>query len=92
MANLTPAGENWLFRPLTSTKHGHRLKQVGQLTYSQVREVVREGLRRLGVKPDDYGLHSLRAGGPTAAANAGVEDRLFKRHGRLSLKMPKMAS
>ncbi|KAL5497418.1 hypothetical protein EMCRGX_G013885 [Ephydatia muelleri] len=27
-------------------------------------------------------MHSLRAGGATAAANAGVPDRLFKRHGR----------
>ena len=82
MANLTPAGENWLFRPLTATKHGHRLKQVGQLTYSWVWEVVREALCKLGEKPDDYGLHSFRAGGATAAANTGVEDQLFKRHGR----------
>ena len=29
-----------------------------------------------------FGMHSLRAGGATAAANAGVPDRLFKRHGR----------
>ena len=28
------------------------------------------------------GTHSLRGGGATAAANAGVPDRLFKRHGR----------
>ena len=48
MANFTLAGENWLLRPLTATKHGHRLKQVGQLTYSWVQEVVREALRRLG--------------------------------------------
>jgi len=27
------------------------------------------------------GTHSLRSGGATAAANAGVPDRLFKRHG-----------
>ena len=27
-------------------------------------------------------MHSLRAGGATAAANAGVPDRLLKRHGR----------
>ena len=26
--------------------------------------------------------HSLRGSGATAAANAGVPDRLFKRHGR----------
>ena len=29
-----------------------------------------------------YGLHSLRAGGASAAANAHITDRLFKRHGR----------
>ena len=27
------------------------------------------------------GRHSLRSGGATAAANAGVPDRLLKRHG-----------
>ena len=28
------------------------------------------------------GVHSLRSGGATAAANAGIPDRFFKRHGR----------
>ena len=28
------------------------------------------------------GTHSLRSGGATAAANAGVPNRLFKLHGR----------
>jgi len=28
------------------------------------------------------GTHSLRSGGATVAANAGVPDPLFKRHGR----------
>ena len=28
------------------------------------------------------GTHSLRSGGATAAARAGIPDRLFKRHGR----------
>ena len=49
--------------------------------YSWVWEVEREALCKLGEKPDDYGLHSFRAGGATAVANSGVEDRLFKRHG-----------
>ena len=30
------------------------------------------------------GSHSLRSGGEAAAANAGIPDRLFKRHGRWS--------
>ncbi len=27
-------------------------------------------------------MHSLRSGGATMAANRGIKDRLFKRHGR----------
>lgn len=30
----------------------------------------------------NIGIHSLRAGGATAAANAGINDRCWKRHGR----------
>ena len=34
-----------------------------------------------GVDGSNIALHSLRSGGASAAANAGVSDRLFKRHG-----------
>jgi hypothetical protein len=30
----------------------------------------------------DFGVHSFRSGGATAAANSGIPNRLFKRHGR----------
>ena len=36
----------------------------------------------IGLPKQDYGHHSLRAGGASAAANARAADRLFKRHGR----------
>ena len=36
----------------------------------------------MGWDPKLFGMHSLRAGGATTAANAGVPDRLFKWHGR----------
>ena len=36
----------------------------------------------LGYPKNLFGLHSLKAGGVSAAANADVGDRLFKRHGR----------
>ena len=39
-------------------------------------------LSAIGLDHHQFGLHSLRAGGSSAAANAGVPDRLFKRHGR----------
>ena len=49
------------------------------LCYTQDRELVLEKLTLLGL---DKSLHSLRSGGASAAANAGVPDCLFKRHGR----------
>ena len=47
-----------------------------------MRELLLEKMTQLGFDPKLFGLHSPRAGGATAAANAGVADRLFKRHGR----------
>ena len=47
-----------------------------------MRELLLEKLEKIGLNPKQYGLHSLRSGGATAAANAGVPDRLFKRHRR----------
>ena len=46
----------------------------------RVRENVIEGLT--GEETKLFGLHSLRAGGGTAAVNLRVNDRLFKKHGR----------
>ena len=39
-------------------------------------------MTNLGFSPEEFELHSLRAGGATAAANAKVPDRMFKRHSR----------
>lgn len=52
------------------------------MSYTRVRELVLGMLSAIGLDHRQFGLHSLRAGGASAAANAGVPDRLFKRHGR----------
>jgi len=39
-------------------------------------------MSKLGFEAAEFGLHSLRSGGATTAANAGVPDGLFKSHGR----------
>ena len=41
-----------------------------------------ERLQALGYPAEQFGIHSLRAGGAIAAALFGTPDRLFKRHGR----------
>ena len=71
-----------LFRPIQKTKSGEKLRQSGKISYNCLRESFHKKLTVLGLPPSDFGLHSLRAGGATAAANAGISDRLFKRHGR----------
>ena len=82
LAGIDPSSELFLFRAITRTKEGEKLRPSGQLGYSTLRELFKKKLVELGYQTEQYGLHSLRAGGATAAANAGVPDRLFKRHGR----------
>ena len=73
--------ERLLFRPICKTAKTEKLRQSGSISYSCLRELFRKKLRELDYDPDNFGLHSLRAGGAIAAANNGVPDRLFKRHG-----------
>jgi len=47
-----------------------------------MRELLKEKLQQLGFPSNEYSLHSLRAGRATAAVEAGIPDRVFKRHGR----------
>ena len=43
---------------------------------------MKEKLQELGFSSTEFNLHTLRAGGATAAAGAEVPDRIYKRHGR----------
>ena len=52
------------------------------MSYTTMREQFKKKVKELRYPADVFGLHSLRAGGTSAAANAGVSDCLFKRHGR----------
>ena len=55
-----------------------------------MRELVLQKLAALGLDPKQFGLDSLGSGGASAAANAGVPDRLFKAMVVGVVKMPKM--
>ena len=72
-----------LFRSLHFVKSNasYTLRSTG-ISYTRTREVVLHAFPQLGYSTKLFGLHSLRLGGATAAANAGINDRLFKRHGR----------
>ena len=67
---------------ITKTKHGERLRATGSISYTHMHELFLNKLNDLGFDAGKFGLHSLWSGGASAAANAGVADRLFKRHRR----------
>ena len=81
MAKIKEMDTEFLFRPIIKSKKGECLRVGGSLGYSTLRELFKKKMSNLGYPSDKLGIHSLRAGGATAAANAGVSDRLFKRHG-----------
>ena len=71
-----------VFRGITKTRTGEKLRKSGGLSYSRAQEILLEKIKAMGWDPSQFGMHSLRAGGATAAANGGVPDQLIKRHGR----------
>ena len=77
--------DEYLFRPMTwFKKRGvHRMRKGNKpISYTACREQALSLVKKVGLEPKNFGLHSARSGGATAAANRGVPDRLFKRHGR----------
>ena len=79
MASISKESKLRLFRGIVSTKSGEQLRSQGSLSYTRLRELFLQKLTSLGFDAKQFGLHSLRSGGATAAAQADVPDRLFKR-------------
>lgn len=83
-AKIEMSDDNFIFRQITYCKKSssYKLRNSGHISYTRAREILLEKLECLGLEKSKFGLHSLRSGGATSAANAGVSDRLFKKHGR----------
>ena len=85
LANIPKASKEFIFGGLIYFKKSkkHKLRKKNKsLSYTRSREIVLKALSEIGLKREKFGLHSLRVCGATAAANAGIKDRLFKKHGR----------
>ena len=74
MGGVDKQDTGYLFRGITKSKAGEKLRVSGSLSYTRMRELLKQKLLQLGYPPGSYGIHSLRAGGATAAANAGIAD------------------
>ena len=80
---MTLGDEQPLFRAIQKTKNGEKLwESGGHKSYSCLRSLYVKKMSDLRFPAHEFGLHSLKAGDATAAANASVPDRIFKRHRR----------
>ena len=80
-AGISKDRESLLFRSIYRYRGKLCIKNQ-KLSYGRIREIIKEKMEQIVPDITKYSLHSLRSGGATAAANAGVQDRMFKRHGR----------
>ena len=69
-----------LFRRILHTEKKMELRKE-PMSYSRANELIKRELQKEELDPKLYGVHSLRAGGASAAAALGVPDRLFQRQG-----------
>ena len=76
--------EDFLFCRLFKCKIGHSAHGHLKISYTTARESFKLHLSNIVANTKDYGLHSLRSGGATEAANNGVTDRMISKHGRWS--------
>ena len=73
----------YLFQGVVKKNSGYHLRSINKpVTYTSVREDILRVLKKLGLSSENYGLHSMRAGGCTMATNLGVKERFIKKHGR----------
>ena len=85
--NIRDICQKYIFWGIITTKLHSKLKSCDKhFSYTCVRENVIEGLKNIAAETKLFGLHSLRAGGATAAANLGVNDRLFKKAWKMEVR------
>ena len=66
------------------TKSGHKISKTKGIPYSRIREIFKGYISEITTARENFGLHSLRSGGASAAANNGISDRLISKQGRSS--------
>ena len=82
-AEIKETSSEFIFRPITSSKSNKKLVSVNKhISYSTYRESFKKSFSGIVEDINQYSTQSGRSGGATIAANAGVGERHFQRHGR----------
>jgi integrase len=83
LVSASDSPDNYVFRRCLHIKSKIVLTAKCQpMSYASVRALVKSKATQLGLAAENYGTHSMRAGGATSAANSDVPDRILQRHGR----------
>ena len=82
LVNIDISSSQYIFRAISKGKKSRLRRKNKSISYTTIRQNLSNVIKAVGLNWKDYGLHSLRAGGASLAANKGIPDRLFKRHGR----------
>ncbi|KAK3086407.1 hypothetical protein FSP39_017996 [Pinctada imbricata] len=85
LAGISKSPEDFIFRSIRYFKSSDSYKLCScnrPISYTRARELLRDALASVGLDTKCFGLHSLRSGGATSAAENNVSDRLLKLHGR----------
>ena len=84
--NIDSLSAQFIFRRLIKTRKSYKVASNNKpIGYSTFRDHLRKTLRGFVPDPQIYGTHSFKSGGgggTSAAANSGVPDIVFQRHGR----------
>ena len=82
LANIQ-GDDSFIFQNFVQYKDHYEFRKDNKpMSYSRVLELFIHAFCDIVSDISSYGLHGLRAGGATAAANKGIPDRLFQCHGR----------
>ena len=71
----------FLIPKIIKIKQGHKVHISAGISYTRAREIFKEKLDNFDSE-GNFGLHSLRSGGASAAAESLTDERLISKHGR----------
>ena len=74
--------EAYLIPKLHKTKRAHNASKTKGVSYTTIREHFSKNMDTVRKIDENFGLHSLRSGGASSAAQHGVSDRLISKQGR----------
>ena len=82
-AKIKESEKKFIFRQICRSMLGFKMKDLDKpISYTTVRDILLTNLKNIALDKTQSGFHNLRSGGKTAAANFGINGRLFQKHGR----------